>query len=235
MIVEERTPRVEVLWLALERMENQVEAALAVLSDDERGQAERYRFDSDRIRYVLVRAALRHELGRRLDCAPSAIRFSCNEAGKPLLDRADELGMSFNVSHSGSRGLLAFGFGCCVGCDVEWMKPDIEFHALARHSFSPGERRQLAALPANDVMPAFYRCWTRKEAYIKALGYGVGYGLDRFDVSLRAAETRVLADRNDDGALTWRFTELALGVDYAAVVVADALDYALAIDTAGMT
>jgi 4'-phosphopantetheinyl transferase len=225
MIVADQRPRVEVRWLPLDRMESEVEAAFATLSDDERGQAGRYRFESDRNRYVLVRAALRHELGRRLDGPPSAIRFSFNAAGKPLLARADDAGISFNVSHSGSRGLLAFGFGCRVGCDVEFMKPDIGFDALARHSFSIDERRQLAALPANDVMPAFYRCWTRKEAYIKALGHGVGYGLDRFDVSLRAAETRVLADRNGDGALTWRFTELALGSDYAAVVVADALNY----------
>jgi len=235
MIVADKRPRLEVRWLALERMEPEAESALAVLSDDERQQADRYRFESDRNRYVLVRAALRQELGRRLDRKPSAIHFSYSAAGKPLLARADDAGISFNVSHSGSRGLLAFGYGCRVGCDVEWMKADIEFHALARHSFSPRERRQLAALPANDVMPAFYRCWTRKEAYIKALGHGVGYGLDRFDVSLRAAETRVLADRNDDGALTWRFTELELGVDYAAVVVANALEYVLTVDTAGMT
>ena len=180
---------------------------------------------------MLVRAALRYELGRRLDCAPSSIRFSYNPAGKPQLARADDAGISFNVSHSGSRGLLAFGVGCQVGCDVEFMKPDIEFHALARHSFSIDERRQLAALAASDVMPAFYRCWTRKEAYIKALGHGVGYGLSRFDVSVRAAETRVLADRNGDGALTWRFTELTLGRDYAAVVVADALKYNVATES----
>jgi 4'-phosphopantetheinyl transferase len=225
MIVTDQRPCVEVRWLPLDRMESEVEAAFTTLSDEERSQAGRYRFDSDRNRYVLVRATLRHELGRRLDCSPSAIRFSFNAAGKPLLARADDAGISFNVSHSGSRGLLAFGFGCRIGCDVELIKPDIGFDALARHSFSIDERRQLAALPANEVMSAFYRCWTRKEAYIKALGYGVGYGLDRFDVSLRSAETLVLADRNDDGVLTWRFTELALGSDYAAVVVADALNY----------
>jgi len=199
-----------------------------VLSDDEQQQASRYRFARDRRRYVLARAALRCQLGTYLDVAPSELRFAYNYAGKPLLAADwDDTNTSFNVSHSGVLGLIAFGFGCRVGVDVEYMKPDLEFQALAGHSFSAYEQRNLRTLKGADLIAGFYRCWTRKEAYIKALGDGVAYGLDRFDVSMDVADTRVVADRNFDGELQWKYTELSLNSDYAAVVVADVLDYQL--------
>ena len=222
-------PRVEVRWLDLDRHQAQLESAMAVLSDDECERAARYRFGRDRRRYVLVRAALRRQLAAYLNLAPTKLRFEYNHAGKPRL-AADcgEAKISFNVSHSADLGLLAFGFGCRVGADIEYMKIDLEFRSLARHSFSACEQRQLRTLEEGPGLTAgFYRCWTRKEAYIKALGDGIGYGLDRFDVSLDAAELRLLADRNTDRELQWKYSELSFRPDYAAVVVADALDYQL--------
>lgn len=220
-------PQVEVRFIDLHRCKTGWENVLTVLSDDERQRASRFRFTEDRSRYVQVRAGLRWQLAEYLDLDPAELRFTYNHAGKPRLESGFGTGISFNVSHSGNLGLLAFGFGCRTGIDVEYMQPDLEFKALARHSFSASEQRQLRALDGPNLIAGFYRCWTRKEAYIKALGDGITYGLGRFDVSLDAAETRVLADRNTDRLVPWKYSELSLVDGYAAVVVADAPDYQL--------
>jgi len=228
MTANQFSPSVDVCWLDLDRSHANSEYALAVLTEDERQRALRFRFERDRNMYVQVRAALRRQLAEYLDMASEELRFVHNDAGKPRLGApCGNVRISFNVSHSGSRGLLAFGFGCCIGVDVEVMRPELEFEALARHSFSAHEQRQLQGLERDEWMAAFYRCWTRKEAYIKALGDGVSYGLDRFDVSLDANVTEVLADRNTDRLLPWTYSELPLGDGYAAVVIANARDYRL--------
>lgn len=217
-------PTVEVYWLDVRRCETALQSAFALLSPDERKRASNYRFDHDRHLYVLVRAALRNCLASYLNVPAAQIKFTYNHAGKPALEEASE-DVSFNVSHSGSIGLLAVGFGCCVGIDVEYMRPDLDFHALARQSFSACELSRLSELKGHELVTGFYRCWTRKEAYIKAIGDGISYGLAHFDVSLNAAETRVLTDRNSDSELRWLYSDLPLWPDYTATVVADALDY----------
>jgi 4'-phosphopantetheinyl transferase len=218
-------------WFDIERCAVELENGAAALSHDENERASRYRFAQDRRRYMLVRAALRHQLGAYLDTTPAKIKFTYNDAGKPQFTRdRDDCRLNFNVSHSRNLALIAVSRGCRVGVDVEYMKSDLEFEALARHSFSEYERRALQALKGDDQVAAFYRCWTRKEAYIKAIGDGISYGLDRFDVSLDSAETRVVADRKFDGELRWKYTNLSLKSDFAAVVIADEPDYELEIE-----
>ncbi len=218
-------------WFDIDQCAVELADGAAALSRDENDRASRYRFAQDRRRYMLVRAALRHQLGAYLDITPANIKFSYNDAGKPqLTHERDNCTLNFNVSHSRNLALIAISLDCRVGVDVEYMKSDLEFEALARHSFSAHERRALQALKGDDQVAGFYRCWIRKEAYIKAIGDGISYGLDRFDVSLNAAETRVVADRKFDGQLRWKYTDLSLKSDFAAVVIADEPDYELEIE-----
>jgi 4'-phosphopantetheinyl transferase len=229
MTADETDPRVELWWLELSEWQPYVSNAELLLSADERERASRFRFERHRNQYVLVRAVLRHLLGHYLERAPAAVRFEYNHAGKPDL-ATDGDSVSFNVSHSENIGLFGFGFRCRVGVDVEYMKPDINVHALAQHSFSTSEQQALRHLTEVDLAAGFYRCWTRKEAYIKALGDGISYGLDRFDVSLEPGESRLLADRNRNGENHWTFSELTLRPDYAAAAVGNARNFYLVVE-----
>ena len=147
------------------------------LSMDERARAARFVFDRDRDRYVAGRARLRRILGDYLGQAPEALRFSYGAHGRPSVD-----GAQFNLSHTADLAALAVTPASDLGLDIEKVRP-IEMD-VARMHFAPAEFAALTGLPANDRTAAFYRCWTRKEAYLKARGTGLSTDLDSFVVTL---------------------------------------------------
>src|SRR5580704_12029589 len=152
------------------------------LSPDELDRASRFHFPRDRQRFAASRSQLRILLAGYLGIDPAAVSFSYSEKGKPSLGAAHAgSNLQFNISHSGGVTLLAFARGREIGVDVEQLRSDFEVEAIARRFFSPSEQRQLAALPAEKSVDAFFRCWTRKEAYIKAIGDGLSLPLDQFD------------------------------------------------------
>jgi 4'-phosphopantetheinyl transferase len=159
------------------------------LAQDELARAERYHFAQDRQRYVARRFCLRWLLGRYLDVPAAQIRFRYNAYGKPGL-AADFAGsrLSFNVSHS--AGIALFGFTQCgeLGVDLERIRLDFDYLAIGRRFFSPAEQARLAALPIERRPEAFFACWTRKEAYVKARGEGLSIPLEAFDVSLEPGQ-----------------------------------------------
>jgi 4'-phosphopantetheinyl transferase len=158
-------------------------AALAhLLGDDERARADRFRFPRDRRRFVVRRARLRQLLGGWVGRAPEALVFGENGHGKPVL--AD--GPPFSLSHSADMMMLAIG-DADVGCDIEWIDPALDWPPLAETFFTTAERNALAALPPEAGRRAFFACWARKEAFVKALGLGLSYPLDAFDVSVSGA------------------------------------------------
>lgn len=160
------------------------------LSLDERARAARFRFERDRMRWSAARSMLRQCLAQYAHQAPKSLRFGYTSHGKPFL--ADHPEITFNLSHAGDYGLLAVTSGQEVGVDIELIRPDFADPAVARHFFSAAEQSQLAHLSTEKYTMAFFTCWTRKEAYIKARGEGLSHQLKDFDVAVEPAATDLL-------------------------------------------
>lgn len=169
------------------------ETALArywpLLAADEQARANRFHFDRDKNRYVVARAVLRLIIGRYLALPPEQIIFTYSEYDKPAL--APISGgerLQFNVSHSGGLALMAFCLDAAVGIDVEKQRPLDDSEQIAEQFFSATEVAVFKSLPARKRNEAFFNCWTRKEAFIKAIGEGLSYPLDAFDVTFTPGE-----------------------------------------------
>lgn len=196
-----------------------VEAFRKILDADERGRADRFHFERDRVRFVIARGVLRSILARYLRRAPGEIRFTYSAYGKPALAVA-EGGLSFNVSHSNEVALYAFARGREVGVDVEFVREDCAGMEIAGRFFSAREVDALRRLPAALHTHAFFNCWTRKEAYIKARGEGLSHPLDKFAVSLAPGEPAALlsTERDPSEVSRWSLHELRPGPGYVAAL-----------------
>jgi len=161
-----------VIWLADLDAADSGDDAVAILSEDERVRAARFVFDVHRRRFIACRAWLRARLAERLGRPATSLRFQYGPVGKPALAGGETL--RFNVSHSDRYALLAMADGAEVGVDIERLRPLSDMNALAERVFSAAERAALAAVPADRRVDAFFAGWTRKEAYIKARGEGIG-------------------------------------------------------------
>ena len=219
------------VWLArLDQPLDRVARCRAILSNDERNRADRFHFEKDRTAYTVARAALKSLLGDYLDMPASEIRFEYSAHGKPFLPNTANLSrITFNISHSGGLALLAFAIGRQVGVDVERIRPDFGTLEIAERFFSKSEVEVLLAQPVDQQSVCFFNCWTRKEAYIKAIGEGLSCPLDRFDVTLamnepaRLIETRVASQNAAD----WLMHNLEVGPGYRAAIIAEGVDWRL--------
>ena len=211
------------LWTAsLDLPSSLLTPLMATLSEPERTRAARFHFARDHDRFIAGRGLLRRLLGRHLAMPPEQIRLMTGPNGKPELDPAFHPGdLTFNLSHSENRALFGLTYGRRIGVDIERVRPNIEIETLAERFFAPGETAALMALPEAQRVPAFFACWTRKEAYLKALGEGIGFGLDRFEVSLTPdAPPALLSTAFDpEEAMRWTLYSLDVSSDFAAAVV----------------
>jgi 4'-phosphopantetheinyl transferase len=158
---------------------------LATLALDEQARATAYRFDEPRRRYAVARGALRELLGAYLGQQPSAIELTADKDQKPrLAGKHASAGLNFNVSHSGNLALIGFAHGCEVGIDVEELREVSPLEQIARKFFHPAETSEILAAPDNARNLAFLRCWTGKEAVLKALGKGIVADLPGFRIPL---------------------------------------------------
>lgn len=165
-----------------------------VLSDDELTRASKFVFERDRNRYIRSRYCVRTLLGAYLRLAPAMVPIAIDENGKPTLDMSETL--AFNLSHCRDRGVLAVaraGEGARVGVDVEWCNAETDIHAIAETVFAGDEIAALNALPHGEQRAAFFRCWTRKEAYLKAIGFGFAAEARNVSVGV-SADARVVMD-----------------------------------------
>ena len=202
------------------------------LSADEQERAERFHSPVDRARYLAGRGILRALLARYLGTRAGDLRFCCNAHGKPaLVPGSGTEDLRFNLSHSHRLALFAFAFRHEVGVDLEYVRPSLPDDRLAERFFSPQEVTRLRALPERAQTEAFFHCWTRKEAYIKARGEGLGIGLASFTVSLALGQLTDLLITNDDGleAGRWSLRALAPGDGYVAAIAAEGKDSSLAL------
>ena len=178
------------VWRAfLDLTTPQVQGLEQTLSPEELGRAERYYFQKDRKHFIVARGLLRNILSRYLQIEPYQIRFRYGPHGKPEL--SGEGGwetLRFNVSHSHGLALYAITRSREIGVDVECIRSVPEAEQIAERFFSTRENAVFRALPPHEKLHAFFNCWTRKEAYIKAIGDGLSRPLDQFDVSLAPGE-----------------------------------------------
>jgi len=156
---------------------------LAMLSDDEWARARRFAFERDRRRFLAAHAALRQLLSRYTDLPGASLSFVHGRFGKPTLE-GHAGGLRFNLTHSGPIALIAFHPAADVGVDVEQLRNMPEAQAMAEAHFTASERAGLAALTGDASDRAFLRCWTRKEACLKAIGIGLGVDTRSFDVGI---------------------------------------------------
>ena len=182
-----------------------------VLSPDELERAERYRHPTDRARFVACRGVLRGLLASYLDRSPRAVRFAYGRQGKPTLDmESSTLDLRFNASRRGNLALYAVASGRDVGVDLEPVDPTFATREVAERFFSPREVEALRALPEVQQTEAFFHCWTRKEAYLKALGTGLSIPLDSFDVSLAPGAPPAILDARGAAAAATHWSVHAL-------------------------
>ena len=180
---------IEVLFTRLDPEPEVAAGLLSLLDHEERIRADRYAFERDRSRFVVARARLRQLLAVRLGVSPETIEFVRGAQGKPALAAPyAKSKLRFNVSHSANIALYAFAYGREVGVDVEAVRVMPDANDIAERFFSVCENNSYRDLDSRNKPYGFFNCWTRKEAFVKALGDGLSHPLDSFDVSLVPGE-----------------------------------------------
>ncbi len=193
----------------------------ALLSPEEDDRRTQLRFEGNRQDFVFARGMLRTLLAAYLETDPRGLRFQYSEHGKPSLAGSDaENELQFNLSHTQGAVLLAICRRRAIGVDIERVREDFSVQEIAERFFSLAERQALMRLPEAERRPAFFRCWTRKEAFLKARGHGLSFPLDRFDVSIGADETEVRLTTRPDPmeAQDWQILQAPAPEGYAAAV-----------------
>ena len=199
-----------------------------LLSVQERGRAARFTSKLRRNQFIAGRGMLRLLMGRYLDSDPAGFEFACSEHQKPYLPRsAAGAPVTFNITHSHEQLLIALALERDIGIDIELIRHDVEFIKLARRFFSRRECALLESCDDSGLAAAFFSCWTRKEAFVKALGEGISFGLADFSVSVGAQDRRVALqiERDVPGSDTWSIINLDAGGHYAAAVAANGGDF----------
>lgn len=179
-------PNIMQVWAAWLNLHSAVLAKLETsLAADELERAGRFVFDRDRHTYIASRGILRQLIGNYVGLPPEILNFTYNKQGKPFLN-SDCGGdwLNFNLAHSNQLALYVFCSGTVVGVDVECARDVVDMHQVAACTFSTVENMAWQSVPALQRVEAFFNCWTRKEAFIKALGLGLSYPLANFDVTL---------------------------------------------------
>jgi len=210
------TEEVHVWRVGLQQQPWTIGMFLEALSADERVRANKYHFYRDFESFVIARGVLRNIISRYINVASRDIRFSYDQYGKPRLSSGDT-SLCFSVSHSSGIALYAISQVDAVGVDIEYARENFSSTEIAEHFFSANEVATLRALPAELRTVAFFNCWTRKEAYIKARGEGLSHPLNRFTVSIIPGQpARLLAADDTKDTSCWTLMELSAGADYVA-------------------
>lgn len=201
------------VWLKAPVVVNQ--AYRRLLSPTEIVRADRFAFEHLTRSYELSQGALRLLLANLLKCNPSDVSFRFGRRAKPMLQGGSRI--RFNMAHSGGLALYAFTVDCEIGVDVEELREIPEIAQVASHYFSKAEASELLSIGDKiSARDAFFRCWTRKEAYIKAVGDGLYLPLDQFQVTLSqdAPVKFVHIGSNVRAAAGWTLQHLDPAPDY---------------------
>lgn len=208
------------VWAAsLNLNKDQLTELWTLLSADEKQRALRFKFDKHRNRFIAARGILRKILSEYFQIPAEQLIFSYASHGKPYISNANTR-LFFNMSDSENLAVYAVAKEHEVGIDVEFMPHDFDSLGIAKRFFSAYENQMLEQLPEAQKKVGFFNCWTRKEAFIKAIGEGLSYPLDQFDVSLTPDEPAAILRINHDAmaAKQWSLYALHPAPDYAAAL-----------------
>ena len=218
------------VWSAvLDRTAAEIAELAALLASDELERVARMHCARTHVEFTVGRGLLRTLLAAYLDVDPMRIRFALGQAGKPELREPAGTGLHFNVTHSHGLALYALTRRCPVGVDVEQVRPLSDFLGLAERYFSPREVAILRGLPDEHRTEAFFHAWTRKEAFLKARGVGLSYGLERVEVTLgRLEPARLLRlDGEERAAGCWSLCNLEPAPGFIGALALEEHDYRL--------
>jgi len=222
------TNEVHVWRVFIDTTDFQSESLRGILSTDELTRAEQFRFERDQKRFIMARGILRKILSSYLGMKPHQLRFEYTSHGKPVLaanSACNNLG--FNLSHSGAIALYAVTRGSNIGIDLERIHDNLDVGLIAQRFFSPGEIRSLERIDDNKRTEVFFQYWTRKEAFIKAMGDGVSFPMELCDVSLFSERAlspiTLLGDPIESRG--WYGKDLFPGHGYAAAIAVEGSDW----------
>ncbi len=207
--------QVHLWWGKTEAPLSRVSELWAVLSEAEQARARRFRLERHRHGYIVVHGMLRKILGGYLNIGAREVKFGNGPAGKPAVD-GDHNRIRFNLSDSGGHVLYAVAHDREVGVDVETVRPKPKAAALVNRFFSENEKAAFQKIDADEREDAFLRGWTRKEAYVKAIGKGLRFPLDRFDVSFMPEDQNALlfVQGAPGEPKRWSLRDIDLGPDF---------------------
>lgn len=210
---------VDVWRIALDQQDERLERFRRTLEPHELERAGRFHFEKHRRHFVVARGFLRSVVAGYLGTQPESLRFVYGTYGKPAVE--GEHSLRFNLSHSNEVALLAVTVDADVGVDVEHIRADFASEDIARRFFSRAEVDTFNALAKEEQVAAFFRCWTRKEAYIKAIGKGLSQPLDAFDVTLAPGTPAALLRAEEDDASRWWLSDINIGEGYAGALAVE--------------
>ena len=212
------------IWQAdLDLQADHIDILWSLLSESEKSRAARFHFERDRNRYITAHGTLRQLLGRYLNVPAQDVRFNYGDYGKPELanDHADGH-IYFNMSHSSATALYGFTRNCPIGVDIERIKEIPDMDEVAGQFFSAKEKNVFKKLAQVKKIRAFYRCWTVKEAFVKAVGHGLHLPLESIEVCIEPDQPNRLVQVNGDEreASKWWVKELTPGNGFAGAFAA---------------
>lgn len=213
------------VWrFSLDANANEERALTVLLSAREHERAAGIRMETHRKRYIVGHGRLRQVLARYVQHPPETIEFGRHSRGKPFVAGVQNaIGVHFNFSHTANVGLVGVALKRPLGIDVEQHRNDTDMELIARRQFAPSEQARLMSLPAAQRRAAFYECWTRKEAYLKAIGDGIAGGLQGFEVSFLISEAPALL-RTKEGTeecKRWIVIPVDAGADHSAACIVE--------------
>ena len=185
---------VDIIVFSLESDDEKRQFLYQLLSDDEKQRAARYRFDKHRNRFITGRGTIREILADRVECPPQAIRFELNKYGKPALHEPESIShIQFNASSSATMGAIALSNDIPLGFDIEKIKSGSseDNDLIVKNEFTNDEYDWYIKHRNFERIRAFFKLWTCKEAYLKALGIGLSGKLDGFSIDFQGHEPLV--------------------------------------------
>jgi len=212
---------VHVWLLDLDLSKEPIDDLAYPLSPEEQQRASRFQFARDRNRYIAGRGQLRQLLALYLKIPATNVQFSYGPAGKPQLSKLHIASpIQFNLSHSENTALLGITSEAEIGIDIERIRKINDSESVAKYSFATNEFERLMALPEIEQEAAFFRCWTRKEAFLKARGTGITENLHSFEVDFQYEQkARLLSIRSELGGLAdWSLKTIPIGADWCGAV-----------------
>lgn len=211
---------VEVWYVDLARLDVDQGRCEALLDEYERETALKFKFQHLQDRYVIVHGLLRRVLANYLAVQPKQLKISRTEFGKPYLP--DYPHIAFNISHSASELVIAVGSEVTLGVDIEVVKSRQNFEGIVDRCFSTREQAYWHALPEAQKTGMFYRFWTRKEAFVKAVGRGIGLGLEQCELALDKQGCFLTIPADCGAADEWRVFDIEVGESSRAALVVQA-------------